>query len=109
MAGALTVPVRSGIILTRHKLAVGAGQAGVGLRIGERQFTLRAMLEQDPVATANWLAAEADRWAGQRAGRHPADQAARWWAGRAGQTARALRAFAGSLAGTAETGSATLE
>ncbi|HSZ41289.1 MAG TPA: molecular chaperone TorD family protein, partial [Trebonia sp.] len=108
MAGALTVPVRSGIILTRHRLAAGAGQAGVGLRIGERRYTLRAMLEQDPVATANWLAAEADRWAGQHKGRHPADQAALWWADRAGQTAQALRSFASSLAGTAESGSVTL-
>jgi hypothetical protein len=108
MAGALTVPVRSGIILTRHKLAVGAGQAGAGLRIGERQFTLRAMLEQDPSRPRTGSPPKPTAGRGS-AGRHPADQAARWWAGRAGQTARALRAFAGSLAGTAETGSATLE
>ena len=36
------------MILTRRRLAEGAGQAGVGYRIGERRYTLRAMLEQDP-------------------------------------------------------------
>jgi hypothetical protein len=107
LATVLTVPVRSGIILTRHKLAAGAGEAGVGLRIGERRFTLRSMLEQDPVATANWLAAEADHWATQHAGRHPAgrhpaDQSALWWANRAGQTALSLRNFAASLAGASQ-------
>ncbi|HEV3379919.1 MAG TPA: molecular chaperone TorD family protein [Trebonia sp.] len=93
MADALTVPVRSGMILTRHRLAVGAGQAGVGLRVGERRFILRTMLEQDPAATAGWLAAEAARWETLHRGRSPADETARWWADRAGRTARALRAL----------------
>jgi hypothetical protein len=91
LARGLTVPVRAGLILTRHRLAQGAAEAGVGRRIGERQFPLPAMLEQDPVATLAWLAAEAGRW--QRRHQRPgtADHAALWWAGRAGQTRRALK------------------
>jgi TorA maturation chaperone TorD len=89
MADSVTVPVRSGMILSRHRLAVGASQAGVGHRAGERRFTLRAMLEQDPAATLRWLAAEASRW-GHRHECHGADETARWWAGRARFTARIL-------------------
>jgi TorA maturation chaperone TorD len=91
MADALTVPVRTGMILTRHRLAVAAGQAGVGHRVGERRFTLRAMLEQDPAATLGWLAGEALRWQRRHQSRGTADKAACWWAGRAGRTSRSLR------------------
>jgi TorA maturation chaperone TorD len=98
IARTLTIPVRSGMILTRHRLAAGAGQAGVGHRAGERRFTLRAMLEQDPAATLTWLAAEASRWEH----RHEClgtDEAARWWAGRARLTARILQKGAVLAAG----------
>jgi TorA maturation chaperone TorD len=98
LTAALTTPVRSGIILTRHRLAAGAGQAAVGHRIGERRFTLRAMLEQDPAATLDWLAAEARRWQARHA-RRP-DPVSRWWAARAGQTAELLAGSA-ELAGSA--------
>jgi len=90
MAGALTVPVRSGMILTRHRLALGASRSGVGHRIGERRFTLRAMLEQDPPATLAWLAAEASRWQRRHESRGAGDETARWWAARAGRTRRIL-------------------
>ncbi len=91
LVSALVTPVRSGIILTRRRLADGAGQAGVGCRIGERRFTMRAMLEQDPAATLNWLAVESERWARQHASRPSADKVSRWWAGRAARTAQILR------------------
>jgi len=91
LAGALTTPVRSGMILTRHGLARGAGQAGVGHRIGERRFTLRAMLEQDPAATLRWLEAEARRWRQRHGRRVPCDEVSRWWASRAARTAQILR------------------
>jgi hypothetical protein len=61
MLDMLTAPVRSGFILTRRSLASGADAAGAGHRIGERRFTLRAMLEQAPAATMSWLAGEAAR------------------------------------------------
>jgi TorA maturation chaperone TorD len=91
LVAALTTPVRSGIILTRRRLAAGAGQAGVGHRIGERRYTLRAMLEQDPAATLTWLSQEARRWERRHARRPAGDVASRWWTERAARTALFLR------------------
>jgi len=91
----LTIPVRSGLILTRARLAEGAGRAGVGFRIGERRFALRAMLEQDPRATLAWLAGEADRWQQRHRDRAPGDQVTGWWAARAARTGQLLRDYAG--------------
>jgi len=89
----LTIPVRSGLILTRRRLAEGAGRAGVGFRIGERRFALRAMLEQDPRATLGWLAGEAGRWQQRHRDRAPGDQVTRWWAARAARTGQVLRGY----------------
>ena len=89
----LTTPVRSGLILTRRRLAEGAGRAGVGFRIGERRFALRAMLEQDPRATLGWLAGEADRWQRRHRDRAPGDEVTGWWAGRAARTGQVLRGY----------------
>jgi hypothetical protein len=94
LTGALITPVRSGIILTRHRLADGAGQAGVGYRIGERRFALRAMLEQDPAATLGWLSRECRRWARRHTSRPASGGIGRWWAGRAARTERLLRELA---------------
>ena len=98
---ALTTPVRSGLILTRRALAAGAEAAGAGHRIGERRFTLRAMLDQEPAGTLRWLGAEAARWADTHAGlaRNRAAGPARdavqdWWARRARRTAAVLCAAA---------------
>ena len=68
----LTSPIRSGFILTRRRLAAGARAAGAGHRIGERRFTLRAMLEQAPAGTVSWLAGEAARWSRRHAAPPPA-------------------------------------
>ena len=89
LVDALTTPIVSGIILTRRRLAAGAGQANVGHRIGERRFTLRAMLEQDPAATLGWLESEARRWHARHQTRP--DPTSQWWAGRAGHTTTLLR------------------
>jgi hypothetical protein len=91
LISALLIPARSGIILTRRRLADGASQAGVGHRIGERRFTLRAMLDQDPAATLTWLYRESARWARRHASRPRADAVSRWWASRAAHTASLLR------------------
>ena len=56
---ALLAPARSGIILTRADLAAAAAELGIGLRVGERAFILRALLEQDQSGTAAWLARSA--------------------------------------------------
>jgi TorA maturation chaperone TorD len=90
LTDALTIPVRSGIVLTRARLARGAAEARVGHRIGERRFTLRAMLEQDPVSTLGWLGSEARRWEARHRGRATGDPVCQWWAARAAATAVAL-------------------
>jgi hypothetical protein len=91
LVDALTTPVRSGIIVTRRRLAAGAEEAGVGHRIGERRYTLRAMFGQDPHATLVWATHEATRWQHRHASRAAGDQVAGWWAARAGRTRRLLR------------------
>ena len=91
LADVLTTPVRSGIILTRHRLAAGAGQAGVGHRIGERRYALRAMFGQDPQATLTWAAAEAARWRRRHSRRAAGDDVAGWWAARAARTGTLVR------------------
>jgi hypothetical protein len=98
---ALTTPIRSGFILTRRCLAAGADTAGAGRRIGERRFTLRAMLEQAPAETLGWLGGEAARWSRRHAaprGRMGRDIVRQWWARRAGHTARILSMAAASAA-----------
>jgi len=99
----LTCPVRSGLILTRRGLAGGAEEAGAGHRIGERRFTLRALLDQAPAETLGWLAGEAARWsrryASQGDGGRGGDVVQAWWARRAGHTARILAAAAGGAPG----------
>lgn len=98
----LTAPVRSGFILTRRQLATGATAAGVGYRIGERRFSLRAMLEQAPAGTLSWLAEEAWRWERRHAARAAGDAVHDWWARRARHTARTLAAAARLAHGTAD-------
>jgi hypothetical protein len=99
LTAALTTPVRSGFILTRRRLAGGAEAAAVGHRIGERRYALRAMLEQDPATTLDWLGREAQRWEQQHASRTPGDAISRWWAARAAATARFLRDSAAAARG----------
>ena len=89
----LTASVRSGFVLTRHGLAAAAAAASAGHRIGERRFTLRAMLEQAPAETRRWLSAEAARWSARHESRGPAGEIVQaWWAGRAAGTAQLLAA-----------------
>jgi TorA maturation chaperone TorD len=99
MTDVLTIPVRTGMILTRHRLALGARHASVGHRIGERRFTLRAMIEQDQRGTLSWLTAEAFRWQRRHESLGAADATAQWWARRAGRTGQALHRMIATEAG----------
>lgn len=89
---ALLAPVRSGLIVTRADLARCARQLDLGLRLGERAYILRALLEQDAGATAAWLADEADA-AAVRHGSLPSTlgEVGRFWRGRAEATAGMMR------------------
>lgn len=103
LVAALLIPVRSGIILTRRRLAVAASETGTGYRMGERKYALEAMLAQDPAATLRWLARESERWAGRHRDRADPTDISGWWSERAECTARVLTGLANELA-TAGTG-----
>lgn len=89
----LLAPVRSGIVLTRENLREAADAAGVGYRVGERRYTLQAMLDQDPAATLGWLSGFARQWASWHIEQQPVTgpDPRRWWADRAAGTALSLR------------------
>ncbi len=88
----ILAPVRSGMVLTRSALAGASRCVGIGYRQGERRFTLRSMLEQDPHGTVTWLADEAARWTARHRTRLPVpgDGCATWWSTRASTTATVL-------------------
>jgi len=88
---AVLSPACSGIILTRARLTAGAAELGVGLRQGERRFTIRAMFDQDGTGTLGWLAREATRWAALHRSWMPTDVGIReWWCDRAMTSAEML-------------------
>ncbi|MGB5341485.1 MAG: hypothetical protein WBP67_05285, partial [Thermoanaerobaculia bacterium] len=55
-------PVRSGIILVRNDLVRAGRDLQLATRVAERRYALKALLGQDPAATLDWLAAEAEAW-----------------------------------------------
>ena len=88
---ALLAPVCSGIVLTRSDLVRFARDLGLGVRIGDRAFVLRRLLEADAVGVLGVLEAHASAWA------HRHDQltatvgTARHWKDRAEATAEGAR------------------
>ncbi len=62
LVNGLLSPVRSGLVVTRHDLARVARDRGLALRMGERRFVLRALLNQDPDAVLGWLGQQARTW-----------------------------------------------
>jgi hypothetical protein len=87
----LLSPARTGMVLTRADLARAARDLGLGLRLGERRVTLRAMLEQDAGPVLGWLAGEAASWAGRHLPEvHVSPSLAACWHERAAATARLL-------------------
>lgn len=93
--GALLAPARAGIVLTRSDLARAGAELGLGVRIGERRYSLTAMLGEDPPAVLAWLGVEAARWAERAEAMIPALGAVgAWWAARARATVGMLQAAA---------------
>ncbi|HEX8144026.1 MAG TPA: molecular chaperone TorD family protein [Pyrinomonadaceae bacterium] len=88
----LLSPVRSGMILVRSDLTRAARGLGLGLRLGERRFILKALLGQDGKGVLEWLAAEASRWAqSHRLRLETLGEVAAAWEERASATANLLR------------------
>jgi TorA maturation chaperone TorD len=87
----LLTPVRSGMILARADLARAADQLGLGLRLGERRWVLRALFEQAAAPVLQWLAGEASHWACRHTPElHLAATPAAFWRSRAETTAQLL-------------------
>ncbi len=85
----LLAPVRSGLVLVRDDLRRAGGELGLGVRVAERRYVLRALLGQDAEATLGWLAGEARAWSA----RHEAAAAGpigRFWQERADAAAALL-------------------
>ena len=91
---ALLVPVRTGMIVTGRTLAELARDTGLGLRVAERRYALRNLLDQDPHATLAWLAGHARRWAGVTAGMTWTGEIAMFWQQSAEHTAALLESLA---------------
>jgi hypothetical protein len=83
----LLAPVRTGLILTSSDLARAAADLGLVLRVGERRFVLRCLLEQDAPALLMWLASAAQnssqKWESHWLAGTPTGD---WWRERAGAT-----------------------
>lgn len=58
----ILTPARSGMILTRADLTKAGRKLGMGLRMGQRKFILKALLAQDAPAVFDWLIEEATVW-----------------------------------------------
>jgi hypothetical protein len=92
LLAALVAPVRSGVLLTGADLRAATAAVGLGYRVGERRYTLRAMLDQDARATLDWLSHHARQQAALHATQQPigGHDPGHWWARRALRTARTL-------------------
>jgi len=80
----LLAPVRTGFVLVRDDLRRMATELGLGLRVAERRYVLRALLDQDAGRVLGWLAGEARRWADLHAqASGVTDEIASFWEARA--------------------------
>lgn len=89
----LLAPARVGGIILRDDLVRLGDEVGLACRAGERRYVLRSFFAQDPVGTLRWLASHAGGWSEKLAGRGP-EPIARWWSGRACESARLLAELA---------------
>ena len=88
----LLSPVRSGIILVRNDLVRAGRDLQLATRVAERRYALKGLFGQDPAATLDWLASEAESWKE----RHKRWQTlsgpvAEFWSHRAASTSERLR------------------
>lgn len=91
----LLTPARSGMILVRGDLHRAARDLGLGSRIADRRYTLKALLGQDPAATLSWLQREASSWTGRHRRWQPLTGIiAQHWSERSQETATLLARIA---------------
>lgn len=87
----LLAPGRTGVILTVSDLARAAADLGLGRRVGERQFVLGTLLDQDAASVLAWLGAAAasasSEWEMHWLAGSPTGE---WWRHRSAQTSRLL-------------------
>jgi TorA maturation chaperone TorD len=101
----LLCPVRSGMILVRSDFGRAARKLGLGLRLGERLFILKALFGQDASGTLAWLAEEASVWIKRhRLQGEALGNVAEAWARRTEATVALLEELSGSLKGSAPEG-----
>jgi len=94
-AAHLLAPGRTGVILTRHDLAVVARGLGLGLRAGERRYALDHLLGLDPAGTLAALAEAArDRASSYLRWPETLERLRRFWVSRAERTASLLEELA---------------
>ncbi len=94
-AAHLLAPVRTGVLVTRHDLAVVARGLGLGLRAGERRYALDHLLGLDPSGTLEALAELArDRAESYRRWPESLERPRRFWVSRAERTAGLLQELA---------------
>jgi TorA maturation chaperone TorD len=91
----LLAPARTGVIVTASDLARLAEDLGLGRRVGERRFVLRALLDQDAAAVLGWLAdasaADSQAWQTHWLAATPTGG---WWRDRSAATAELLARLA---------------
>ncbi len=88
----LLAMARSGMLLTQTDFVLGARTLGLAARVGDRRFLTKTLMGQDPVATMDWLAREADAWVLRHGARvEVSEEIAGFWTGRAKTSAALLR------------------
>ena len=97
---ALLAPLRSGMVLTRADLVRAGADLGLGVRRGERHFTLDALLDQDSSGVLGWLSRLAAEWVELHEQWHvgPLGPVGQWWAARARATAAVLERAGSAIA-----------
>jgi hypothetical protein len=97
---ALLAPVRAGMVVTRADLVQAGADLGLGVRRGERRFTLEALLDQDASGVLGWLSRLAADWVELHERWHagPLGGVGQWWAARARATATILEEAASAKA-----------
>lgn len=100
LVDAVLAPVRSGMVVTRADLVQAGAALGLGVRRGERRFTLDALLGQDAGGVLDWLAGLAEEWAELHDRWHAGAlrPVGHWWAERARSAAAVLSDAAAQVA-----------